>query len=128
MDALRHKYANAADGRRRSLGPLCPQWAAHDLGNTAYSALIVSAFFPLYFTNLCGVNWPLGAASTAAMLLAAISVPFAGALTDHMGHTKRYLARTTLACIFFLCLLAVTTLLSAGLLVLNNPLKRGAAS
>ena len=78
-------------------------WTLYDLGNTAYSTLIISSFFPLYITQRTGSNGYLGAASIGAMILAALAVPFLGALTDHTGSTKRYLVYATLACIGLLC-------------------------
>lgn len=77
-------------------------WASYDFANTIFSAVVLTSFFPLYFTSLSGANWPLGVATTGSMILAGIFMPFLGALSDQTGKTKNYLIKSTLACIFFL--------------------------
>lgn len=77
-------------------------WSFYDFANTIFSALVLTVYFPLYFTELSGANWGLGTAATASMLLAGAAVPFLGALTDQTGKTKTYLVKTTLACILLL--------------------------
>lgn len=80
-------------------------WAFYDFANTIFSAVVLTAFFPLYFTSLVGSKWQLGAANTAAMILAALAVPLLGALSDQTGKTRRYLTLATLAAILFQSLL-----------------------
>ncbi len=83
-------------------------WALYDFANTIFSAVVLTAYFPLYLNSLMpGRPWMLGAATTGSMLLAGISVPFWGALSDSTGKTKNYLIKMTLLCIFFLLFLAV---------------------
>lgn len=77
-------------------------WALYDFANTIFSAAVMTAYFPLYLTETGGANWYLGLATTGAMILAGLAVPLLGALSDRTGRTKRYLVRTTLACIAFL--------------------------
>jgi UMF1 family MFS transporter len=81
-------------------------WALYDFANTIFSAVVLTAFFPLYFTRLAGSNTLLGAATTGSMLLAALVIPFLGALSDQTGKTKTYLIRTTIVCIAALCCLS----------------------
>src|SRR5689334_21929549 len=87
-------------------------WALYDFANTIFSAVVLTSYFPLYLTSLAGSNWLLGAATTGSMILAGLVVPFAGALSDRTGKTKKYLWRTTLACIVFFALLSATRKIS----------------
>ena len=82
-------------------------WELYDFANTIFSAVVLTAFFPLYFTKLAGSNWMLGAATTGTMILAGLVVPFLGALSDQTGKTKTYLIRATLFCIAALIFLSV---------------------
>ena len=80
-------------------------WALYDFANTIFSAIVLTAYFPLYLTELAGANWYLGAATTGAMLLAGIFTPVMGAFSDQTGKTKVYLINTTLAsiaCLYYL--------------------------
>lgn len=83
-------------------------WALYDFANTIFSAVVLTAYFPLYISGMTGgQHWLLGAATTGSMLLAGTSVPFWGALSDSTGRTKNYLVKMTLVCLFFLCSLAL---------------------
>ncbi|MDD5671540.1 MAG: MFS transporter [Candidatus Omnitrophica bacterium] len=83
-------------------------WALYDFANTIFSAVVLTAYFPLYLTSLAGANWYLGVATTGSMVIAGLVVPFFGALSDQTGKTKSYLIKTTLACIFAMLFLALT--------------------
>ncbi len=83
-------------------------WALYDFANTIFSAVVLTAYFPLYLTELTGANWYLGAATTSAMILAGLAIPFFGALSDQTGKTKKYLLRSTLICIGFMALLSAS--------------------
>lgn len=83
-------------------------WSLYDFANTIFSAVVLTAYFPLYLNRLApGKPWYLGAATTASMLLAGLAVPFLGALSDATGRTKNYLLKTTAACVCFLFFLSV---------------------
>ncbi len=97
---MSEKKSRAAS--RRSLW----SWAFYDFANTIFSAIVLTAYFPLYLTEVAGRNVHLGAATTGAMILAATVIPFLGALSDRTGKTKAYLIRSTLLAIFFLFLLS----------------------
>jgi MFS transporter, UMF1 family len=77
-------------------------WSLYDFANTIFSAVVLTAYFPLYLTELAGKNWFLGAATTGSMILAGLFTPFFGALSDQTGRTKQYLVLTTLVTIFLL--------------------------
>lgn len=89
--------------RLKSLGG----WALYDFANTIFSAIVLTFYFPLYLTDLTQRNWHLGIASTLAMVLAGLFVPWLGALSDRTGKTKRYLVTATLLCVLFTSLLSV---------------------
>lgn len=82
-------------------------WALYDFANTIFSAIVLTAYFPLYLTERAGANWVLGAATTGSMLLAGAFTPVMGALSDQTGKTKSYLIKTTLASIAFLYYLSI---------------------
>ena len=81
-------------------------WAVYDFASTVYAAIVITAYFPLYLTELTGLNVHLGVATAVAMLLSAAVIPVLGAISDHTGRTKAYLIRTTLACILVLMALS----------------------
>ena len=83
-------------------------WAFYDFANTIFSAIVLTSYFPLYLTELSKKNIYLGLATTGSMILAGLTVPFFGALSDQTGKTKKYLLRTTLGAILFLCLFSFT--------------------
>lgn len=81
-------------------------WAFYDFANTIFSAIVLTAYFPLYLTEISGQNRPLGLATFSAMILAGLAVPFLGILSDQTGKTKTYLYRTTLITVFLFSLLS----------------------
>lgn len=89
-----------SNAERNSLDRPLPifSWAMYDFANTIYSAIVVTAFFPLFMSKLVGRDLYTGVAQTASMVLAGLAVPVAGALSDRTGRPKRYLWWLTLAC------------------------------
>lgn len=74
-------------------------WSVYDLANTAFSALFVTFFFPLYIKQFMGGNeFQIGLVFGLSMLLVAITVPFIGALTDIRQRRMSYLIGFTLFC------------------------------
>jgi len=73
-------------------------WVLYDWANSAYSILITTAVFPLYFkaaANGAGLNasdstayW--GYANSIATLLISISAPVLGSIADFQGFKKRF--------------------------------------
>ena len=82
-------------------------WIFYDFANTIFSAVVLTAFFPLYITQKTQSNWPLGVASTASMILAGLAVPLLGILSDATGKTKRYLVMATLITCFSMAALSM---------------------
>jgi len=84
-------------------------WAFYDFANTIFSAIVLTSYFPLYLTEITGKNIYLGAVTTGAMILAALVIPFLGALSDQTGKTKSYLIRTTILTVGFLFCFSFST-------------------
>lgn len=79
-------------------------WLLFDFANTAFSVMMVTFAFPLYFKNvICGgapsgdAMW--GISVSVSMLFVAVISPVLGAASDYSGRRKRYL--------FFFTLLSV---------------------
>lgn len=83
-------------------------WATYDFANTIFAAIVLTAYFPLYLTEISGKNIQLGFVTSGSMIAAAFIIPLFGALSDKTGKTKYYLLRTTLAAVFFMALLSIT--------------------
>jgi UMF1 family MFS transporter len=74
-------------------------WSMYDLANTAFSALFVTFFFPLYIKQYLGGNeFQIGLVFGLSMLLVAVTVPFIGALSDRRGRRMSYLLAFTILC------------------------------
>lgn len=74
-------------------------WSVYDLANTAFSALFVTFFFPLYVKQYLGGNeFQIGLVFGLSMLLVAVTVPFIGALSDRRGRRISYLVGFTIFC------------------------------
>jgi UMF1 family MFS transporter len=70
----------------------------YDLANTVYAATLTFVFTPFARERLGGLGG-YGVVSFASMVLAALLVPFLGALIDQNVRTHRYLAAATVACV-----------------------------
>lgn len=89
---------------RRVLTALClakPEhraWALYDWANSAYVTTVVTAVFPVYYSAVVAADLPaaeatrrFAVASTVALVLAAVSAPFLGALADRLPIKKKLL-------------------------------------
>ena len=66
-------------------------WAMYDFANTAFSALFVSFFFPLFIKKfLHGDEFQIGLVMGISMFFVAILVPFFGAFVDLTGKHKAF--------------------------------------
>ena len=79
-------------------------WALYDFGNSAFTTLIVTFIYSVFFAqqiapdgNTGTVLWANAIALTA--IIVAVSSPFLGALADRGGHRRRYLLLTTVIAI-----------------------------
>ena len=90
---------NVSHGRKSVWG-----WALYDFGNSAFTTLIVTFIYSVFFAqqiapdgNTGTVLWANAIALTA--IIVAVSSPFLGALADRGGHRRRYLLLTTVIAI-----------------------------
>ena len=78
-------------------------WALYDWANSAFATTVMAGFFPVFFTEFWSSgtdasisNARLGYGNAVASLLVAASAPILGAMADHWGRRKRFLAVFTL--------------------------------
>lgn len=72
-------------------------WILYDCGNSAYSIIITTAIFPIYFTSMSAASGASGAAATAwwnygnafATLLIVLLSPILGTIADYKSFKKR---------------------------------------
>ena len=74
-------------------------WCLYDWANSAFASTIMAAVLPVFYSTVAGANLSKTTASsywgytnTLAMLVVAFSAPILGALADHRGIKKRFLA------------------------------------
>jgi UMF1 family MFS transporter len=74
-------------------------WCLYDWANSAFATIIMAAVLPVFYSSVAGANLSKTTASsywgytnTLAMLVVAFSAPILGALADHRGIKKRFLA------------------------------------
>lgn len=74
-------------------------WCMYDWANSAFAATIMAAVLPFFYSSVAGANLSKTTASsywgytnTVAMLIVAFSAPLLGALADHGGMKKKFLA------------------------------------
>ncbi|WP_040209342.1 MFS transporter [Neobacillus jeddahensis] len=90
-------------------------WVFYDWANSAYSILITTAIFPLYFkaaANQAGLSGSLstaywGYANSLATLLISLCAPILGSIADFKGFKKRFFTFFFALGIIFTLLLAV---------------------
>ncbi len=83
-------------------------WAMYDFGNTIFSAVVVTRFFPAYLGEITGRDSWMGAANAFSYAIAAVLAPWLGTLSDRTGRTKRYLNVLTLVCVMSTAALGVS--------------------
>jgi MFS transporter, UMF1 family len=74
-------------------------WCLYDWANSAFATTIMAAVLPVFYSSIAGADlsktkassyW--GYTNTIAMLIVAFTAPILGALADHSGTKKRFLA------------------------------------
>ncbi len=89
-------------------------WGMYDLANTAFSALFVTFFYPLYIKFFLGGNeFQIGLVFGISMLLVAVIVPVIGALSDRIGKRMPFIILFTFLCCIFTFLVIYANLLTA---------------
>ncbi|MBM4051080.1 MAG: MFS transporter, partial [Planctomycetes bacterium] len=84
-------------------------WCFFDFANSAYTTVIITAFYVLYFKNIV-VDGPMGdflwgLSIALAMLVVAVTAPVLGAIADCSASKKRFLAFFAGLCVLFTALL-----------------------
>uniref|UniRef100_Q3AS26 MFS transporter family protein n=1 Tax=Chlorobium chlorochromatii (strain CaD3) TaxID=340177 RepID=Q3AS26_CHLCH len=104
-------------------------WLLFDFANTAFSVMMVTFVFPLYFKNVICSAQPYGDALwglsiSVSMLLVALVSPFLGAAADVLGRRKHFLLMFTLAAVVGTALLSLTgagmATVAVGLFIMAN--------
>jgi UMF1 family MFS transporter len=74
-------------------------WALYDWANSAFATVVLAGFFPLFFrdywadgTQSADITFNLGLANAASSLFIVIVAPMLGAIADHGGWRKKFLA------------------------------------
>lgn len=93
-------------------------WCIYDWANSAFPTIIMTFVFATYFTKSVAKNTFLGTAEWAdaialAGIIIAISSPIFGAIADHEGRRKPWLAFFTILCIISSALLWYTRPISS---------------
>ncbi len=88
-------------------------WAFYDWANSAFSTIVITAFFPILFgsywfngTGSENTTTPLGIANAVASLIVVILAPILGAIADRGGLKKRFLVMFLIIGVFFVSLLS----------------------
>ncbi len=89
-------------------------WCMYDWANSAFATTIMAAVLPTFYASVAASHLPgnvasayWGYTSSLALLIAAFLNPVLGAMADHSGSKKKYLAFFTGLAIVFTCLLFV---------------------
>lgn len=102
----------AAIAENRAYRKIINSWSMYDWANSAFATTIMAAMFPPFYRSLAiaaGLSEPDATAAWAyttafGLALAAVMAPILGAISDHTGGKKRYIA-------FFVALGVVATAL-----------------
>ena len=88
-------------------------WAFYDWANSAFTTIVITAFFPILFgsywfngTGNENTTTPLGIANAVASLIVVILAPILGAIADRGGLKKRFLVMFLIMGVFFVSLLS----------------------
>lgn len=104
-------------------------WALFDFGNSAYSLLIVTFVFPIFYKQTiwrgaASADFYWGLITSGSVIIAGILAPYIGAQADHDGKRKKRFVLWTLLSIIFTALLFFTypgtTLRASTIFLLAN--------
>ncbi len=104
-------------------------WSLYDFANSAYTTLIVTFIYAVFFTQQIAPDAVTGTAQwanavTITGIIVALSSPILGALADGGGHRKAFLGASTLVCVVGVALMYFAepgqVLLALSLFVVSN--------
>ncbi len=91
-------------------------WAMYDFANSGYTTVILTAVFNSYFVGVIAASdysngdatllWTIAIA--IANLVVLLTAPVIGAIADYSANKKNFLGFTTVGCVLFTALLAIT--------------------
>src|SRR2546428_13367915 len=81
-------------------------WCMYDVGDSAFTTVIVTALFPLYYGSIvvgdpAKADFLWGLAASVSGIGGAILAPILGAIADFSGSRKKFLAASAVAITFF---------------------------
>jgi len=86
-------------------------WTLYDLADTAFSALFITFFYPVFIKVYLGGNeFHIGLAMGLSLFLSAIFVPFIGAWSDALGKRKPFIFLFTTLCVAATVMVAFSNL------------------
>lgn len=93
--------SSPAPRRRELVG-----WMLYDFANTAYTVMIVTFVYGVYFKKVVCQGQPWGdflwgVSATISLTIVALTAPILGAMADHARGKKFFLILFTLVCVFF---------------------------
>ncbi|MGB2706319.1 MAG: MFS transporter [Candidatus Omnitrophota bacterium] len=92
-------------------------WAMYDFANTIFAMNVISLYFALWVTvDMKGEDILYSWALSGSMLLAAVSSPIMGAISDRLGRRMSFLMFFTVICCAFTALIGLVNKLVLGLL------------
>jgi MFS transporter, UMF1 family len=74
-------------------------WAVYDLANTVFYAIVVTAFFPVWFDKRYGGLTPFGVTTSVTLLVSGVVSPWMGSRVDRSGRARPGLDAFTLVCV-----------------------------
>lgn len=92
-------------------------WSMYDFANTIFAMNVISLYFALWVTvDMKGEDILYSWVLSGSMLLAAVSSPIMGAISDRLGRRMPFLMFFTLICCVFTALIGLANKLVLGLL------------
>jgi len=89
-------------------------WCMYDWANSAFATTIMAAVLPTFYSAVAGANLPgnratvfWGYTSSISLLINSVMGPVLGAIADHIGAKKRFLALFAALGVFFTSLLVL---------------------
>jgi UMF1 family MFS transporter len=92
-------------------------WAMYDFANTIFAMNVITLYFALWVTiDMRGEDLHYSFALSISMLLAAITAPILGAISDRLGKRMPFLIIFTIICCIFTALISLVSQLVIGLI------------
>ncbi|MFH1708956.1 MAG: MFS transporter [Planctomycetota bacterium] len=73
-------------------------WSMFDFANTIFSFIVVTMYLPPLLEKITGSNFLMSTSNVISMIVAGLTAPVLGALTDRSSRAKRWLIAVTVVC------------------------------